>query len=61
MIFTGRSLPHADGHENVMLGVRNVTNTSAILEWETPKDRPILKFKVSLDSYSIDNQSQCYN
>ena len=40
-------MPAASDHESVVLGVRNVTNTSAILEWDTPEDRPILKFKVS--------------
>ena len=47
MSSTGRSLPAASDHENVIFGVRNITNTSAILEWDTPGDRPILKFKVS--------------
>ena len=47
ILLIGRSLPAASDHENVVLGVRNITNTSAILEWDTPEERPILKFKVS--------------
>ena len=31
---------------NVMLGVRDITNTSAILDWIVPDDKPIVEFKV---------------
>lgn len=35
------------GHINVMLGVRDITNASAVLDWVIPDDKPIAEFKVS--------------
>ena len=37
-------------HMNVMLGVRDITNTSAVLDWMVPDDKPIVGFKVSWGS-----------
>lgn len=31
---------------NVMLGVRNITNTSATFDWMVPDDKPFVGFKV---------------
>ena len=38
---------------NVMLGVRDITNTSATLDWMVPDDKPIVGFKVGSESIKI--------
>lgn len=40
-------------HMNVMLGVRDITNTSATLDWMVPDDKPIVGFKVGSESIKI--------
>ena len=38
---------------NVMLGVRDITNTSATLDWIVPDDKPIVGFKVGTKSCTV--------
>ena len=33
-------------HGKVILGVRDITNSSATLDWSVPEDKPVLEFKV---------------
>lgn len=41
---------HSD-HGKVILGVRDITDSSAMFDWSVPEDRPILEFKVREDYY----------